>query len=110
MYENIVVEGNLRQFIKEYCNNRSSLELLVFLGRHPCTKFSQLAIIHALDARKADIVEAIQYLTDKGLVVTRTGESGLRFYSLAEDSPSRDLVLELVALDWWQCQLMLEQI
>ncbi len=100
MRENIVVEGNLLQFAKEYCNNYSSLELLLFFGRHPHAWFSQQAIIRALDARKAEIFEAIQYLMDKGLVVTRTNESGLRFFSLAKDSPSRDSVLELVALDF----------
>ncbi len=108
--QEIVVEGKLRQFIREYCDGRGSLQLLLFLGRHPLARFSQLAIVHALDAQKTDTDEAIQHLTDKGLVVTRIAENGLCFYSLTEDESLRDRVSELVTLDWWQFQLMLEQI
>ncbi len=108
--QGVVVEGRLRQFIGEYCDGRGSLQLLLFLGRHPLARFSHLAIVHALDAQKADIDEAIQHLTDKGVVVTQIAENGLYFYSLTEDESLRDRVSELVTLDWWQFQLMLEQI
>ncbi len=108
--QEIAVEGKLCQFIKEYCDSRCSLQLILFLGRHPLAWFSQLAIVHALDARTADIEKSLRHLSDKGLVVTRIAENNLTFYSLTEDESLHDLVSELVTLDWWQCQLMLEQI
>ncbi len=89
--QKIAVEGKLRQFIKEYCDGRGSLQLLLFLGRHPHARFSQLAIVHALDARTADIEKSLLHLLDKGLVVTWTTENSLPFYSLTEDESMSDL-------------------
>ncbi len=108
--QEIAVEEKVCQFIREYCDGQVSLQPLLFLGRHPCAHFNQLAIVHALDARKVEIDEAVQHLTDRGLIVTRIAENGLSVYSLTQDESLRDLVSELATLDWWQCQLMLEKI
>lgn len=108
--QEIVVEERLREFIREYCDGRSSVQLLLFLGRHPHARFSQLAIVHALEARKADVADAVQHLINKRLVVAWTAENGLPFYSLTEEEPLCGLVEELVTLDWWQHQIMLEGI
>lgn len=49
----------LAQVTKEYDNDPCSLELLLFLGRHPYTRFSLLAIVHALNAWKVEVERAI---------------------------------------------------
>ncbi len=105
----IVIEEKLRDFVKDYCDGRCSMQLLLFLGKHPHARFSQLAMVHALDARKTEIEKALTYLSDKRLVVTWNAENGLPFYSLTEQEPLCGLVSGLVALDWWQWQLMLGQ-
>jgi hypothetical protein len=104
----ITVDEKLCQFIKEYGNDRCSLELLRFLGRHPHARFCRLAIVPALSARSLDMQEALRHLMDKGLV-TEYAANGVHFYSLTEDESLRSLALGLAALDWHQWQLMLEQ-
>ena len=56
-----------------------------------------------------DIEKAIQNLVNEGLVVICTAENGLPLYSLTEDEPLHSLALELLALDWWQWQVLIEQ-
>ena len=84
----------LSQFIKEYDGDQCSLELLLFLGRHPHTRFSRLVIVHALDARRVDIDRALQHLINKGLVVMHA-ENGVPLYSLTEDESLRSLAIGL---------------
>ncbi len=110
MVQQIVVEEKLCRFVKEYCNSRCSLQLLLFLGRHPHARFSQLAIVHALDARRADVERTLRHLLDDGLVMVWNAEIGHPFYSLTDDEMLCSQVLELVSLDWWQCQLMFDQL
>ncbi len=107
--QQIVVEEKLRRFVGEYCDGSGSLQILVFLGKHPHARFSQLAIVHALDARRADVEKSLRFLAGEGLVVTSTAEHGLPFYSLTEDEGRCGLVSQLVALDWWQHQLVLQE-
>ena len=76
-----IATDNLVQFTKKYDSDPCSLELLLFLRRHPYTRFSHLAIVHALDACKFDVERAIIHLEEKGLLKSHT-ESGVSFYSL----------------------------
>ena len=89
----ITIEYKLRQFIQE-CSNQYCLEPLLFLGRHPHTRFSRLVIVHALDARRVDIDRALQHLINKGLVVMHA-ENGVPLYSLTEDESLRSLAIGL---------------
>ncbi len=99
----------LSQFIKEYDSDRFSLELLLFLGRHPRTRFSHLAIVHALNAWKVDIERALRRLKERGLVRTYS-ENGTSFYSLTEDESLCSPVLDLLKSDRGQWQPVLKDI
>lgn len=72
------------QPVKKVNGDPCSVELLLFLGRHPYTQFSSLAIVHALNAWKADVEKAILRLEEKGLVKCYT-RNGVSFYSLIGD-------------------------
>jgi len=93
-----IAVDKLSQFMKEYDSDQCSLELLLFLGRHPRTRFSRLAIVHALNAWRLDIERALRRLGERGLVKTYT-ENGTSFYSLTEDKSLCSPVLDLLKTD-----------
>lgn len=104
------LQEKLCQFIKQYADDQCCLlELLQFFGRYPHTRFSALAIIHALNGRRLYTERALRHLVDKG-VVKRCNENKVFLYSLTEDESLRSLALDLAKLDWWQWQLLLKQI
>ncbi len=107
--QEVGVEDKLCQFIKDYCDGQCSQELLLFLGRHRQARFSYLAILHALGARRLDIDRALQHLMNKGLVKMSIADNGLPLYSLTRDESLFGLVSGLAALDWWQWQIIREQ-
>ena len=109
MMSDILHEDELCQFINEFAEDQCSLELIQFWGRHPHTRFSRLALIHAFDRRRSEIERALRRLVDKGLVKTSTG-NGVTFYWLTETKPLRTLVLRLTELDWPRWQLLLKEI
>ncbi len=92
------VEEKLCQFIKEYNGDQCTLELLLFLSRHPHTRFSRQALVRVLDGWRADIEQSLCLLQDRGLVITRA-ENGIVFYSLCEND-SRNPVLALIRARW----------
>lgn len=102
------VDGKLCQFLKEYDGDQCSLELIIFLGRHPNTRFSRLAIVHALNARRLDIERALRHLKEKGLV-TAYPDNGTAVYSLTDDESLRTSVLDLLKISWWDWQPGLRQ-
>jgi len=107
---NIAMQEELSQFIREYAGDQYCLaELLRFLGRHPNTRFSRLAVIHALNSRKLYTEKALKYLVSNGLVRTYV-ENNVPLYSLAEVEPQRKWALDLAKYDWYQWQLLLKQI
>ncbi len=104
------LQERLCQFTKEYTDDQCCLlEILQFFGRYPHTRFSGLAVIHALNGRRFYTERALKYLIDKG-VVKRYSENNVSLYSLTEDEELRSLVLNLAKLDWGQWQLLLKQI
>jgi len=106
--QDIAVEQKLRQFIKEFGDDRCSLELLTFLGKHPHTRFSRLAIIHALDAPRSDIDRALQHLINKGLIIIHDGND-IPVYTLSDSELLHRLALNLAGLNQCQWQLVLKQ-
>jgi hypothetical protein len=54
------------------------------LGRHPRTRFSRLAIVHALNGYKWGTEQALNRLTDDG-VIKRYIENDVPLYSLSAD-------------------------
>lgn len=103
------VEEKLCQFLKEYDGDQCSLELLLFLGRHPYTRFSRLAIMHGLNAWRLDLERALRHLRDKGLVSTYA-ENGTALYSLTNDESLRAPVLDMLKVNWSHWQPMIRQL
>ena len=102
------VEEKLRQFTKEYGGDRCSLEVLQFLSRHPRTRFSRLAIVHALNLPRLDVEKALRHLRDKQLITTYS-ENGTDFYLLTQNESLHKLLLELLSIEWLQWQRVLKQ-
>lgn len=102
------IREKLCQFIKDYADGQYCLELLQFLGRHPCTRFSQMAIVRALQNKRLYTERALSYLVKKGLVKLDTTTS-VPLYSLTDDETLHNTVLSLTRIDWRQRQSVLRQ-
>jgi hypothetical protein len=106
----VAIDGELARCVGGYAyNRRCLLELLRFIGKHPYTRFSRLAIVHALKNQGVLVEMGLKYLVDTGLVITET-ENNIRLYSLTRAELTRNWALELVRLDWYQWQSLLRQI
>jgi hypothetical protein len=107
----IAIAEKLYEFIKEYTDGHYCLEILRFFGRCPRARFSELAVVHALDANggRLCIARVLRHLIDKGVVKTYI-ENNVRLYSLTEDGSLRSLALDLAKLDWNQWQLVVRQV
>ena len=83
--------------------------LSCFFADHPYARFSELAIIHALnhDYGKRSIQKSIRELLEKR-VMKICVDSNVLLYSVCENT--RSLVLELTNLDTRQRQLLIRQI
>ncbi len=109
--ETTVIEKPCPSFIKEYLDDRCCLEIIRFFGEYPRTRFSRLAVIHALNVNGGGrfyIERALQQLVDKGVI--RISTNNIPLYALTEDEPLRRSALALARLDWQQWQLVLTQI
>jgi hypothetical protein len=80
----VASRDKLYEAIKGYADDRSCQEVLLFLGRHPRTRFSRLAIVHALNGYKWYTEQALNRLTSDG-VIRRCVEGDLPLYSLSTD-------------------------
>ena len=106
----IATEERLCQFVKQYVDSLYCLEILRFFGGYPYARFSELAVVHALnsDPGKLFTKRAIRQLVDKGLVRIST-DNDMCFYSLTEDESLSSLVTDLARLDWPQWRQLLRQ-
>jgi hypothetical protein len=109
MLRDIDIEDKLFNFIKNFCDDLNSLELLVFFSRHPKAKFNRTAIIHALLANQFDAGIALKRLIDKEMVITHS-ENGITLYSLTRKEPAHSLASELVNIDQSKWQKIVQQI
>ena len=107
----IAIAEKLYEFIKEYTNSHYCLEILRFFGRWPRARFSELAVVNALDVNggRLCIARVLRHLIDKGVVKTYI-ENNVRLYSLTEDKSIRNLASDLANLDWRQWQLVVRQV
>ncbi len=105
----IDIDDNLCRFIKEFTDDHCCLELLQFFARYPRTRFSGLAVSHALNGRKLFTERALRLLINKG-IIKKCVENNVPLYSLTEDEALRSLVLELAKFDRCQWQLVLRHI
>ena len=106
----ITIAEKLCQSIKQYMDDYYCLEVLRFFGRHPHARFSELAVVHALNSNPGKFYtrKALRRLADKE-VVRISIDNNIILYSLAEDESLRSLALYLAKLDWGQWQLALRQ-
>jgi hypothetical protein len=102
------VEDKLNNIVKVYGDDNCSLDLLMFLGKHPHTRFSRMAIAHSIDAQRLNIDRPLKQLLTDGLIRMYV-ENGLTVYALTEDASLCGLVTQLVSLDWYKWQTMLKR-
>lgn len=101
----------LNKFMKNLLGDRCCLALLRFFGAHPNSRFSELAVIHAIDENggRYRVEKALTHLVGEGILKTNT-VNGTCFYLLTGDEVVRHVVLDMVKLDWRQWQMVLEHI
>ena len=108
---NNVNEGNIRQLVSEYADDRDCLlDFLRFWIRHPSTSFNQAAILHALDCQEPGHVErALAYLINREVIREQGKNQGTCYY-LTEAEPWRSELLSIARFDWSQQNLIQEKI
>ena len=104
-----LAEERLCHFLKEFADDQCSREILLLLGRHPHTRLSRLAIVHALDGGRLDTERALRLLGERGLL-NRGNGNGVSLYSLTDSEPLRGLVQQMAALDRGQWKLLLDTV
>lgn len=106
----IAMAEQLGQLVRRYVDDHYCLELLRFFGGYPHTRFSELAVVHALESNYGVlyIKRALRRLTDKGVVRIST-DNNISFYSLTENESLCTLASDLAKLDWSQWQLVFKQ-
>jgi hypothetical protein len=107
--EDVKTHNQLADFIKDFCDDLCSFELLLFFGRHPNARFNRTAVLRALAARRFDTAIALKRLTDRKLVITHF-ENGITLYALTKEEPAYSIVAELRNIDHLQWQTLAEQI
>ena len=105
----IKIEDRLCLFIKDFCDDLCSLELLLFFSRHPNARFNRSAITHAVTSRRFDAGIALKKLVDRHAVVCYV-ENGLSLYALTKEEPNHSLACQLLNIDQSQWQVVLVQI
>lgn len=103
------IEERLLQFIKDCWENQYSLEILLFLGKHPCAQFNQMVFVRGSTGQRLDMERAMKTLVTRGLVKVFTN-TYVPLFSLTTEEPVRSLVLELVSLTRQQLQVALKQV
>lgn len=100
----------LCKLIDEYSANPYCLELIQFFGSHPDTRFSGLAVLHALSVsgERRYIEMALKHLIDKGIVKTYS-ENNTPFYFLTDNKVLRQAALDMAGLDWSEWKDMVQQ-
>jgi hypothetical protein len=98
------------QIMNKYADEHYCLELLRFFGTYPSTRFSELAVIHALndDSEKSRIRSALGRLVIDGAVAACI-ENGTHLYKLTDDESVCSSVVYLAKTDWHQWRIMLER-
>ena len=106
----ITIAEELCQFIKQYADGYYCLELLRFFGGYPHARFSELAVVHALNSDHVElyIKKALRQLVDKG-VIRVSFNNNIPLYSMTEDTSLCSLASNLAKLDWSRWQSMLRQ-
>ena len=107
--KDIDIGDKLCTFVKDFCDDLSSLELMLFFSRHPHARFNHSAVIHVLRSKRFDAAIALKRLVEKKIVVSYT-ENGITLYALTKEEPAHSLAAQLVHIDQSQWQVIVEQI
>jgi hypothetical protein len=107
--KDIDIQDKLCIFVKDYCDDLSSLELMLFFSRHPHARFNHSAVLHVVTSKRFDTAVALKRLVDKKIVITYT-DNGVTLYALTKDEPTHSLAAQLVQIDQRQWQTIVEQI
>jgi hypothetical protein len=105
----IKIGDELCIFVKSFCDDLCSLELLLFFSRHPNARFNRSAISHAVTSKRFDTGIALKKLIEKRVIATYI-ENNLTLYALTKEEPHRTLAMHLLSIDQGQWQLILEEI
>lgn len=103
------IESELSNFIKGFCDDLYSLELLLFFSRHPNARFNRAAVLHAINAKQFETGLSLKQLVDKKMVVTYS-ENGIILYGLTKEEPAHSLASQLINIDQYQWQIILEHL
>jgi hypothetical protein len=86
----------MMEFIGQHIDTHTKLELLLFWGKHPNTKFTLRTLRHALNENKVGVVERnLEDLAQSGVVNKHIHPRGGVFFGLAAVREIQGLVLEL---------------
>ena len=107
--KDIDIGERLCTFVKDFCDDLSSLELMLFFSRHPHARFNHSAVLHVLASKRFDAAIALKRLVEKKIVVTYS-ENGITLYALTKEEPIHGLAAQLIDIDQGQWQLIVEQI
>ena len=107
-----VIKNDNRSYIermmKKFVRNMSCLGLLRFFASHPNSRFSKLAIVHAIDdeCNRLEMDQALEEMVaEKILDIVR--DNGIDYYILTEEEVLRRLVLNMALFERHDWQLLL---
>lgn len=97
------------QLMKKFVSDRCCLELFRFFAAHPNSRFSKLAVLHAMDEddNRARIINAIEQMIEEGIIHS-FDEKGITYFTLTKDEAMRKLVINIALFDWRDWQMVLE--
>src|SRR5208283_1337692 len=98
-------EAEIREFIRQFADDPQIQEMLLFLGRHPYTRFNKPALVDSLNMNPKVVDNKVKLLAEKGLV-TKIQTNGSAVYSLTAAEPYHDLVRRTAQLTPRQRQLI----
>ena len=88
----------LARFATAFAGDNISRELILFLGKHPCARFSQLVLRSALGGT-TEIASSLHRLAGQGIIKTGDG-NGVALYWLTDEEPIRSLVMGIAGMDF----------
>ena len=95
------------QIVQKFRDDNYCLELLRFFGNYPTTRFSELAVVHALsDEEKSRVKGALGRLLLSGIVGVCIA-NGTHLYKLADNEGFRDAVMYLAKLEWREWRMII---
>ena len=104
-----LIEETVACFVKELECDQCSLEILLFLMNHPGVKASSRQISEGVSFPLVDVIRAIGFLLNKGLI-TASQRNDLLYYSLPRNKAVRRRVAALSNLGKIKWQELLQQI